>query len=54
MNLWRAFVLGVREFRSDLTTSFVGHPDEYRMYEAYDKGRDLAHRVTLRRFDWGL
>jgi len=42
----RAFVLGVREFRSDLTTHF-----DYPLIETYDLGRDLAHRLTLRHWD---
>ena len=51
MNRLRAFVLGLREFRRDLTTSFAGMPGEYALYDAYDRGRDLAHKVTLRRWD---
>jgi hypothetical protein len=47
----RAFLLGVREYRTCWTTSFVGHPDEEGMYGAYDWGREWAHRVTLRRFE---
>lgn len=43
----RAFLLGVMEFRSDLTTSF----NDYDLYAAYDSGRDLAHRFTFRRWD---
>lgn len=42
----KAFVLGVREFRSDFTTSY-----DYPLIEWYDFGRELAHRVTFRRFD---
>lgn len=38
--------LGVREFRADLTTAV---PDRHR--ESYDRGREVAHRATLRRFD---
>ncbi len=40
----RAFLLGIKEFRSDLTSS----PEEI---EAYDWGREIAHRLTFRRFD---
>lgn len=41
----KAFSLGVREFRSDLTTN----PGED-LIEAYDTGREFAHVVTLGRF----
>lgn len=41
-----AFLLGIREFRSDWTTSY----DDNRI-EAYDAGRELAHKLTFRRFD---
>lgn len=40
----RAFLLGLLEFRRSFT-SRVEHPD------AYDAGRDLAHRLTFRRYD---
>jgi len=42
----RAWARGIIEFRSDLTT----HYDEW-LIEDYDRGRDLAHRLTLRRYD---
>jgi hypothetical protein len=41
----KAFLLGMREFRSDVTTSWPGKE------EAYDWGREIAHRLTLRRFE---
>lgn len=44
---FRAFLLGMAEFRSDCTTGF----DDLDLLDAYDAGRDLAHRLTLRRFD---
>jgi hypothetical protein len=44
----RAFLLGVREFRSSLTTSY----DDYDLLLAYDRGRELAHRLTFRRWDY--
>lgn len=34
------------EFKSDFTTSY----DDKRI-EAYDWGREIAHRVTFRRYD---
>lgn len=42
----RAFILGMVEFRSDFTSYFEG-----RYLLAYDRGRELMHRLTLRRFD---
>lgn len=39
-----AFLLGMREYRLMLTT----HVDEV---EAYDLGREWAHRVTFRIYD---
>ena len=49
----RAFILGVYEFRRDFTTSFVGLAGEFDKYRAYDFGRDLAHRLTLRFYEEG-
>lgn len=46
MNAIKAFLLGMWEFRSDCTTHFGGN-----LIETYDLGRDLAHRLTFRRFD---
>lgn len=43
----RAFFLGLYEFRRMFTTSFNTHQE----YEWYDKGRDLAHRLTGRYWD---
>jgi hypothetical protein len=43
----RIAALGVREFRTDCTTSF-----DYPELDSYDSGRELAHMVTLRRYDW--
>lgn len=43
----RAFWCGVREFRSNWTQHY---PDDG-LAEAYDWGREWAHRVTLRRFE---
>lgn len=42
-----AFVLGALQFRSDWTTHF----NDCAMAAAYDFGRELAHRLTFRRFD---
>lgn len=45
MKNFQAFLLGMIEFRSDFTTN-CGEADE-----AYEWGREMAHRVTFRRFD---
>lgn len=42
----KAFVIGMIEFRSDMTTSFHDN-----LILTYDKGRDLMHRITLRKYD---
>lgn len=47
MRKLRTFMLGVIEFRSSVTTSF----DDYDLLLCYDAGRELAHRLTLRRFE---
>lgn len=41
----RYFLLGLYEFRQSCTTD-AGDYDA-----AYERGRDLAHRTTFRRFD---
>lgn len=41
-----AFMRGLREFRLSCTTS----PRDD-LVESYDWGREVAHRVTLRRFE---
>lgn len=43
----RAFLLGMREFRLDCTHRHGC----YDLRESYDGGRDLVHRLTLRRWD---
>lgn len=48
--LIRAFVLGLIEFRHDITTGFKTMDE----YEAYDKGRELAHKLTLRYYETGF
>ena len=47
MNKLRAFLLGVREFRLTFTTHFA----DLDLLEAYDAGREWAHRLTFRHFD---
>jgi hypothetical protein len=45
MKKLHAFVLGFIEFRSNFTTNCDGQEN------AYDWGREIAHRMTLRRFE---
>lgn len=47
-NLLKAFLYGMREFRSDYTYSY----EDRDCYDAYDWGREWAHRLTLRMFDY--
>lgn len=42
-----AFLLGAFEFRSSMTTAYT----DDRLANAYDWGREWAHRITLRRFE---
>ena len=46
MRTIKAFINGMREFKLSCTTHYDG-----RLLQAYDWGRELAHRVTLRRYD---
>ena len=46
MDRIKAFLLGMREFRSDYTSN----PGED-LIEDYDAGRDFAHKLTLRHRD---
>ena len=47
MAVIQAFLNGMREFRLSFTTFYT----DYRLSRAYDHGRNLAHLLTLRRFD---
>jgi hypothetical protein len=42
----RAFLLGAREYRTDWTRA-LRH-----LLPCYDAGREWAHRITFRRFDF--
>lgn len=42
----KAFILGMTEFRCDITTHF---DDD--LIEVYDAGRELAHKITMRKFE---
>lgn len=46
MRTLRILALAAKEFRSDVTTHF-----DYPEIETYDKGREWAHRLTLRLFE---
>jgi hypothetical protein len=41
-----AFIMGMIEFRQNATTAF-----EESLIEAYDAGRELAHKLTLRIYE---
>jgi len=43
----KAFLQGVWEFRLSFTTHYAEHD----LARAYDQGRELAHKLTLRKFD---
>lgn len=43
----RAYLLGMREYRLSWTTSYSDDD----LMEAYDAGRDMAHRLTFRVYD---
>lgn len=43
----RAFLLGMWEFRLCSTQGY----EDYELLLAYDRGREWAHRLTLRLFD---
>lgn len=47
----KAFLMGMREFRQSFTTSYAGHPNEGELSDAYDNGRELAHKLTFRHWD---
>lgn len=44
----RIAALGGREFRSGFGMTY----DDHTRSNAYDAGRELAHLLTLRRWDW--
>lgn len=43
-----AFIRGMIEFRR----CFTPHFDDDDLLTAYDHGRETAHRLTLRRYEW--
>lgn len=43
----KAFLLGMVEFRNSFTTRH----DDLSLSESYDRGRDMAHRLTFRKFE---
>lgn len=42
-----AFINGMLEFRSSYTT----HYSRFSLMCAYDAGREMAHKITLRKFE---
>ena len=47
-----AFLRGVYEFRSAFTWADASRNDQpTELDDAYDRGREWAHRLTLRRFE---
>ncbi len=42
-----AFLAGVRDFNRAFTLRYI----DYDLQRAYDWGREIAHRLTLRHFD---
>lgn len=46
MKKLKAFLLGVYEFRYNVTTHY-----DYPLIETYDRGREFAHKITLRYFE---
>lgn len=52
MRLLRAFLLGMREFRGIITTGYYDkRGNALDEQDWYDCGRDLMHRITLRKFE---
>jgi hypothetical protein len=47
MKKLKAFVIGMVEFRSDFTMYYTS----YELKMAYDRGREFAHKITLRKFE---
>lgn len=47
IHLIRAFYKGMREFRCVFTWHYETHNES----RAYDLGRELAHRLTFRRYE---
>lgn len=43
----KAFIQGVREFRLSYTTSY----DDLGLMNMYETGRELAHKLTFRRYE---
>ena len=49
-----AFILGIREFRLSFTWADPARSDDddyTDLDDAYDRGREFAHRITLRHWD---
>lgn len=47
MRTIKTYIKGMIEFRSDFTTAC----DDLLELEIYDRGRDMMHKLTFRKFD---
>jgi hypothetical protein len=47
MKKLKAFIQGIKEFRH----SFTPHFNDWQLSKAYDQGREIAHKLTLRHFE---
>jgi hypothetical protein len=47
MHKLKAFINGIREFRLSMTT----HYDDDDLLDWYDRGREFAHSITLRKYE---
>ena len=47
MKKMNAFIQGIAEFRQ----AFTPHFDDWQLSKAYEKGREIAHKFTLRHFE---
>ena len=48
MNSFFAFLNGMREYRLSFTTHYTDSAEAL----LYERGREFAHRITFRRFDY--
>ena len=48
MKTIKAFFLGMYEFRLTFTT----HINDWHLANRYDQGREWAHRLTFRKYDY--
>ena len=46
LNKIKVYFLGMKEFRLGVTTHF-----DFPLIESYDSGREMAHKLTFRKWD---